>query len=153
MAEKEIARPAVGAAERAEIGNAASNFRIDCTAGNPARQLKISDFLGIGAETGLTIRDLERMTGKPGREIRREIQQERLAGVPILADNPNGYFLPRNEFEKQTWVRSMFHRADEISRSASAIFSAEVVRVPVNQRTAQEWLQDNLDAQYRAEGV
>ena len=49
MAEKEIARPTVGAAERASSGNAASNFRVDCTAGNPARQLKISDFLGIGA--------------------------------------------------------------------------------------------------------
>lgn len=153
MLDNKSARPGVAAPERAEIGNAASNFRVDCTAGNPARQLEISDFLGIGAETGLTIRDLERMTGKPGREIRREIQQERLAGVPILADNRNGYFLPRNEFEKQTCVRSMFHRADEISRSASAIFSAEVVRVPVNQRTAQEWLQDNLDAQCRAEGV
>lgn len=153
MSDNKSTRPGVVAPERAEIGNAANSFRIDCTAGNPARQLKISDFLGIGAETGLTIRDLERMTGKPGREIRREIQQERLAGVPILADNRNGYFLPRNEFEKQTWVRSMFHRADEISRSASAIFSAEVVRVPVNQRTVQEWLQDNSDAQCRAEGV
>lgn len=110
MAEKEIARPTVGAAERASSGNAASNFRVDCTAGNPARQLKISDFLGIGAETGLTIRDLERITGKPGREI----QQERLAGVPILADNRNGYFLPRNELEKQICVKSMFRRASEI---------------------------------------
>ena len=153
MAEKEIARPAVGAAERTEGENAASNFRVNCTAGNPARQLEISDFLGIGAETGLTIRDLERMTGKPGREIRREIQQERLAGVPILSDNHSGYFLPRNELEKQLCVRSMFHRADEISRSASAIFSAEVVRVPVNQRTAQEWPQGNLYAQCRIDGV
>lgn len=135
-------RPGVAAPEQAESGSA-----------EPARQLKVSDFLGIGAETGLTIRDLERMTGKPGREIRREIQQERLSGVPILADNRSGYFLPRNEFEKQMWVRSMFHRADEISRSASAIFSAEVVRVPVNQRTAQEWLQGNLDAQCRIDGV
>lgn len=70
MSDNKSTRPGVAAPERAEIGNAASNFRIDCTAGNPARQLKISVFLGIGAETGLTIRDLERMTGKPGRENR-----------------------------------------------------------------------------------
>lgn len=144
MAEKEIARPAVGAAERTEGENAASNFRVNCTAGNPARQLKISDFLGIGAETGLTIRDLERMTGKPGREIRREIQQERLAGVPILADNHSGYFLPRNELEKQLCVRSMFHRADEISRSASAIFAAEVCPVQVVQKSSAQPIQDTM---------
>lgn len=144
MAEKEIARPTVGAAERASSGNAASNFRVDCTAGNPARQLKISDFLGIGAETGLTIRDLERMTGKPGREIRREIQQERLAGVPILADNRNGYFLPRNELEKQICVKSMFRRASEIEESAAAIFSAEVCPVQVVQKSSAQPIQDTM---------
>lgn len=144
MAEKEIARPTVGAAERASSGNAASNFRVDCTAGNPARQLKISDFLGIGAETGLTIRDLERMTGKPGREIRREIQQERLAGVPILADNRNGYFLPRNELEKQICVKSMFRRASEIEKSAAAISSAEVCPVQVVQKSSAQPIQDTM---------
>ena len=140
MAEKEIARPTVGAAERASSGNAASNFRVDCTAGNPARQLKISDFLGIGAETGLTIRDLERRTGKPGREI----QQERLAGVPILADNRNGYFLPRNELEKQICVKSMFRRASEIEKSAAAIFSAEVCPVQVVQKSSAQPIQDTM---------
>lgn len=144
MAEKEIARPTVGAAERASSGNAASNFRVDCTAGNPARQLKISDFLGIGAETGLTIRDLERITGKPGREIRREIQQERLAGAPILADNRNGYFLPRNELEKQICVKSMFRRASEIEKSAAAIFSAEVCPVQVVQKSSAQPIQDTM---------
>lgn len=140
MAEKEIARPTVGAAERASSGNAASNFRVDCTAGNPARQLKISDFLGIGAETGLTIRNLERITGKPGREI----QQERLAGVPILADNRNGYFLPRNELEKQICVKSMFRRASEIEKSAAAIFSAEVCPVQVVQKSSAQPIQDTM---------
>ena len=140
MAEKEIARPTVGAAERASSGNAASNFRVDCTAGNPARQLKISDFLGIGAETGLTIRDLERITRKPGREI----QQERLAGVPILADNRNGYFLPRNELEKQICVKSMFRRASEIEKSAAAIFSAEVCPVQVVQKSSAQPIQDTM---------
>lgn len=140
MAEKEIARPTVGAAERASSGNAASNFRVDCTAGNPARQLKISDFLGIGAETGLTIPDLERITGKPGREI----QQERLAGVPILADNRNGYFLPRNELEKQICVKSMFRRASEIEKSAAAIFSAEVCPVQVVQKSSAQPIQDTM---------
>lgn len=144
MSDNKSTRPGVAAPERAEIGNAASNFRIDCTAGNPARQLKISDFLGIGAETGLTIRDLERMTGKPGREIRREIQRERLAGVPILADNRNGYFLPRNELEKQICVKSMFRRASEIKKSAAAIFSAEVCPVQVVQKSNAQPIQDTI---------
>lgn len=153
MSDNKSARPGVAAPERAEIGNAASNFRVDCTAGNPARQLKISDFLGCGQENAVSLKELRAITGFDGRTIRLMIQRERLAGVPILADCKNGYFLAENEREKQSFVAQMFHRAAEIEKAATAVFAAEVVRVPVNQRTAQEWLQGNLDAQCRIDGV
>lgn len=144
MAEKEIARPAVGAAERTESGNAASNFRVDCTAGNPARQPKISDFLGCGQENAVSLKELRAITGWDGRTIRLMIQRERLAGVPILADCKNGYFLAENEREKQSFVAQMFHRAAEIAKAATAVFAAEVCPVQVVQKSSALPIQDTM---------
>ena len=61
------------------------------------------------------------MTGLDGRTIRLMIERERRAGVPILADNATGYFLPRSEDERAAFVRSMRHRAHEILTTASVI--------------------------------
>ena len=54
------------------------------------------------------------------------IQAERLRGIPILADNKSGYYLPSNDEEKAAFVRSMRHRADEIHKAAEAVEKAEV---------------------------
>ena len=61
------------------------------------------------------------MTKLDGRTVRAMIADERLAGVPILADNSTGYFLPASEDEKSQFIRSMKHRAKEIERAAEAI--------------------------------
>ncbi len=66
-------------------------------------------------------RELERLTGLDGRTVRLLIERERRKGVPILADNATGYYLPANEEEKAACVRSMQHRAKEILRTARAI--------------------------------
>lgn len=145
-------RPDAATSERAS-GKAGSDSKTNCTTENPAGQPKISDFLGLGPEEGLTIHDLERITGRKGREIRLKIQQERLHGVPILADNKSGYFLPRNELEKQLFVAQMYHRATEIEKAARAVFAAEVGRFSADQRTAQQRLSDDLAAQCRIDGV
>ena len=54
------------------------------------------------------------------------IQAERLRGIPILADNKSGYYLPSNDAEKADFVQSMRHRADEIHRAAEAVDKAVV---------------------------
>lgn len=78
-----------------------------------------------GAENGLHLRDLCRLTGWKEREVRLHIHAERRRGVPILSDNVNGYFLPADEQELVACVRSMRHRAGEIMRTARAIERAK----------------------------
>lgn len=86
--------------------------------------MSISDFLSTGRENSVPLRHLEAATGLSGRDVRRMISAERLAGVPILSDNQSGYFLPATEAEAQRCARSMRHRAREIERAAVAIESA-----------------------------
>lgn len=49
------------------------------------------------------------------------IERERRNGVPILSDNQTGYFLAENDDERDTFVKSMLHRANEIRLTAAAI--------------------------------
>ncbi len=86
--------------------------------------MRIADFLGRGAENALTLRDLQALTGADGRTIRLEIEQARRAGVPILSNCRDGYFLPAGEDEKALFVRQMRRRAGEILRTAAAVEKA-----------------------------
>ena len=88
--------------------------------------MKIFDLLSPGAENGVGLRDLSHIANLSEREIRAEIQRERLNGAPILSDNKNGYFLPGNETELTYCIRSLRHRANEILRTANAIEKAAV---------------------------
>lgn len=85
----------------------------------------ISALLLPGAGNAVPLRQLAAWTGLDEREVRRAIQRERLAGVPILADNRTGYFLPACEDERAGCVRSMRHRAGQILATADAIESGE----------------------------
>lgn len=123
MRENKKARPTVGAVEQAKTGNVLedSYSRDHCTSNPVAGQIKISDFLSTGQENAIPLRHLKEVMGTDGRTVRLMIQRERLAGVPILADNQTGYFLPANEDEQQRCVRSMKHRAGEIIKTAQEI--------------------------------
>lgn len=79
------------------------------------RQYLVSDLLHEGAENGTTLTELVQLTGEDERSIRRRIQTERKAGKLILSDNQSGYFLPATEDEIKRFIRSMSHRAREIS--------------------------------------
>lgn len=85
--------------------------------------MRISDLLLEGAANAVTRKYLEQITGMNGREIQRAVQAERLAGKPILSGQ-RGFFLPGTEDEKSRFVRSMRHRAAEISRAAAAVEGA-----------------------------
>lgn len=120
--------PTVGAAEQARIGNTfADGFSYDyCTSNFVTGQIRISDYLSTGQENAVTLRLLKEITGIDGRTVRLMIQRERLAGVPILADNQTGYYLPATQEEKHRCVRSMIHRSEEIKRAARAIEVADI---------------------------
>lgn len=92
----------------------------------PAGQAKIASLLGTGQGAALTIKDLCRITGWNNRTVRLTIQRERLAGQPICSDNANGYYLPADNAERVACVRSLRHRASEISRVASALERARL---------------------------
>ena len=91
----------------------------------PGGQRKIADLLSYGQENAIPRRHLEKLTGLDGRTVRLMIERERHEGVPILADNVTGYYLPATEHERAACVRSMRHRAGEIMKSARAIERAE----------------------------
>lgn len=127
MKKNESARPAGGTAGQAKReshlvgGNPHEN---DSTI-QARTQLKIADFLSNGQENAVPLRQLVSITGLDGRAVRQMIQAERLAGVPILSDNTTGYYLPANDSERLRFVRSMKHRAAEITRTAEAIEQAK----------------------------
>lgn len=127
MRENKKARPTVGAAEQAKTGNVlADSYSHDhCTSNPMPGQTLISDYLSAGQENAVPLRYLKKVTGIDGRTIRLMIQRERLAVVPILADNQTSYYLPATQEEKQRCVRSMKHRAEEIKRAAQAIEVAD----------------------------
>lgn len=111
-------------AETAAFGRAA----ISCdylTTMAAGRQRKVSDFLSHGRENAVPLRHLKKLMETDGRTVRLMIQQERLSGTPICADNLTGYYIAANEAEKAACVRSMRHRAGEIMKTARAIEQAE----------------------------
>ena len=97
----------------------------DCTTAAAGRQRKVSELLNRGRENAVPLRHLKKLMETDGRTIRLTIQQERLAGTPICADNLTGYYLPATEEEKTTCVRSLRHRAEEIMKTARAIERAK----------------------------
>lgn len=130
MREKIKARPGVAAPGRAEGNKAHCRAAVDpvtqSTTAAPGGQRSIAVLLGVGAENGITRRELERLTGLDGRSVRLLIERERREGVPILADNASGYFLPASEDERAACVRSMRHRAAEILITARAVEKGKV---------------------------
>ena len=127
MSKKKRTRPSVGALGRAGQGKqqASGNSHQKHTTQGPGGQRKIADLLSYGQENAIPRRHLEKLTGLDGRTVRLMIERERHEGVPILADNVTGYYLPATEHERAACVRSMRHRAGEIMKSARAVERAE----------------------------
>ena len=128
MTKNENTRPGAGtperAAETAACGRAAISYGYLTTTAT-GRQRKVSDFLSHGRENAVPLRHLKKVMEADGRTVRLMIQQERLSGMPICADNLTGYYIAANEAEKAACVRSMRHRAREIMKTARAIEQAE----------------------------
>lgn len=121
-------RPDVAASERAGAGIAlqCSFPGFDFTSPAPHGQWKISDLLPHGQANAVPLRSLVSMTGIDGRKIRLMIAQERREGVPIVSDNSNGYFIAETRVERESFCRSMRHRAKEIAMAADAVERGEL---------------------------
>lgn len=125
------ARPDVAASRQAEVVaglDGSSTSTNNFTTPSPLGQaIHIADFLSYGPENGLKISDLERLTGWTSREIRKQIERERRTGTPILSNNRDGYYLPSDTSEAETFVRSMLRRSQEIAKTARKV--AEVAGI------------------------
>ena len=130
MKEKQRARAGIAVPERAaETGTTyktTSSSIYHNTTPSSGSQTGIASLLSRGAENGITLKHLEKMMGRPGREIRRQIELERRARTPILSDNRHGYFLPDSPKDIKRFVRSMRDRAKEIEAVAAAVEEAEL---------------------------
>ena len=80
-----------------------------------------AELLAVGAENGLTSRQLSQLTGLDTRTIQARISAERLSGVPICSDTLNGFYMPSNDEEKARCIRSLRRRGIEILRVAEAM--------------------------------
>ena len=87
---------------------------------------EISSYLLPGERNALSLSYLVKVTGLDGRAIRRQIWRERLGGACICINCRDGYYLAASEGERDACARSMFHRSEEIRRTAEAIAAAEV---------------------------
>lgn len=88
-------------------------------------QTEIAALLMHGADHAIPLRHLKEMTGFPGRDLRRQIEAARLAGVPICSGE-HGYFLAENQREVARFVASMNRRAKRIQAVAAAVEGAEI---------------------------
>lgn len=100
-------------------------------------RVRIADLLHEGSANGLTLSDLERLTGLDGREIRRRINRERRDGTLIMADNIHGYFLPESGDDVRRFIRSMSRRAKEIAAISQA--AEDVLIKSEGQETVKGW--------------
>lgn len=129
MSAKKNARPDVGASERAKETGAASRqattsaFKFT-TFPPPGQGVLISDLLSHGADHGVHLSDLVKLTDLPERTVRQMIHQERRRHIPILSNNKDGYYLPGSDYEKADCVRSLRRRAMEIMEAADGIEAA-----------------------------
>lgn len=129
MKGKKNTRPDAATSERAkepeptfQIGP--HSYFQSTTSTSPGQGLHIADLLSHGADHGLHLSDLVRLTGLPERTVRQMIHHERRKHIPILSNNKDGYYLPGSDYEKADCVRSLRRRAVEILEAADGIEGA-----------------------------
>lgn len=108
----------------------------------PAADCQLLDLLPHGPENAVTGRQLSRLMGLSGREIRRRIAEARAAGSIILTDGAGGYYLPsdngqRGRAEVAVWLDRLE------ARGVSTLMAGN---------SARAWLRNVLPGQQRIGG-
>ena len=125
MVENEKSRPGAGTpgrqTETGTYGRASTSTTYHNTQRTGRQPGMIEKLLSSGAENAVPLQHLVSLTELPARQVRHLIQAERLRGAQILADNQNGYYLPKTQEDVELFYKSMLHRAAEITRVATAV--------------------------------
>ncbi|OUQ56529.1 hypothetical protein B5E56_12810 [Flavonifractor sp. An112] len=107
--------------ETGTYGRASTSIYQNTTQPTGRQPGMIEKLLSSGAENAVPLQHLVKLMDKPARQVRQQIQAERLRGIPILSDNEHGYYLPKTQEDVDNFVRSMLHRAHEIARVANTV--------------------------------
>lgn len=118
------ATPAVAKEPGPTFQSGPHSYSQSTTSTPPGQGLHIADLLSHGADHGLHLSDLVRLTGFPERTVRQMIHRERRKHIPILSNNKDGYYLPSSDYEKAECVCSLRRRAVEILEAADGIEGA-----------------------------
>lgn len=125
MSKAKKSRPSVAApgrqTETGTYGRASTSTYQNTTQPTGRQPGKIEQLLSHGAENAVPLQYLVKLMDKPARQVRQQIQAERLRGAQILADNQSGYYLPETQEDVELFYKSMLHRAAEITRVATAV--------------------------------
>lgn len=97
------------------------------------KQFRIYDYLLQGKENAKTANEIARTLGYTGkwksRDVTRQIERERKAGLPICATNSaeyRGYYIPNSELEFDEYLNSLEHRYNEIGKTLFALKEASL---------------------------
>lgn len=119
--EKEKSRIIAGTMTRQEQSLGASDPHNYSTASNAGFQAGIARILCYGAENAQTAKELARVLGlSDERIVTKQIERERLRGIPICAGN-NGYYLPKDDAELEAYTKQFESRRKHIGKTAAAL--------------------------------
>ena len=110
VTENKKARPDGGASGQAAGCDRAGQQSRTQYSTEQKQKTSIFDLLPVGAEYAVSRRQLSQITGLPDRRLRRQIAEERKAGLLILsstAEVGGGYFRPADMQELRRWVAMM----------------------------------------------
>lgn len=82
----------------------------------------VHELLSVGQENAVPRNLLSAATGLSERALRKQVERERLSGVPILTDTERGgYYLPSCPAETEQFVKSMRRRGIHVLQVARAV--------------------------------
>ena len=139
MFDKNQSRPTAGTMERQTQTIDLSQHTIS---GAGCQGRPVLDFIPVGPENAITGRQLSRLMGLSGREIRRRIAEARAAGSIILTDGAGGYYLPSDNGQRGR---------DEVKAWLDRITSKGVSTIQAG-NSARLWLRNVLPGQQRIGG-
>ena len=139
MFDKNQSRPTAGTMERQ---TQTIDISQDTISGAGCQGRPVLDFIPVGPENAVTGRQLSRLLGVGGREIRRRIALERAAGAIVLTDGAGGYYRPTDNGQRgRAEVAAWLDRLE--ARGVSTLMAGN---------SARAWLRNVLPGQQRIGG-
>lgn len=98
----------------------------------------IHELLSVGKESAVPRNLLSAATGLSDRALRKQVERERLSGVPIVTDTERGgYYLPSCPAETELFVKSMRRRGINVLQVARAV--EKTMLEDIGQETIGGW--------------